>query len=100
MKLKPLIARRARASQARKPKSVIPKSGRQTDNKTDEQLAKIAGVGGTTIYEAALINDKADEATKERLRRGETSINAEYTKIRLSAEQKRRAKTTKNTGTE
>lgn len=49
---------------------------------TREQLARKAGVSRDTIAKADFIAQHADEDTKERLRRGETSIHAEYTKLK------------------
>jgi len=50
--------------------------------RTNMKLAKIAGVGHDTIHKARIIKNEASEDVKEKLRRGETSINAEHKKLR------------------
>jgi hypothetical protein len=60
-------------------------SGRQKSDKptdTKREVAKKAGVSHDTIAKAKVIRDKADEKTKAKLRRGETTINREYGRIR------------------
>ena len=58
---------------------------------TKKELAKVAGVSHDTISKAKKISEKADEATKAKLRIGETTINAEYQKItRQEREDERR----------
>lgn len=46
-----------------------------------EELAKIAGVSHDTIAKVKKIVSEAPEPVKEKLRRGETSIHAEYKKL-------------------
>lgn len=55
---------------------------------TDRRLAKKADLSHDTIAKAEYIGRRADEQTKERLRRGETSVHAEY--VRLKREEKER----------
>ena len=57
---------------------------RQDSDKVDtkRKLARIAGVSHDTISKADYIASHADEATKKKLRRGETSIHAEYTRLK------------------
>jgi site-specific DNA-methyltransferase (adenine-specific) len=50
-------------------------------------LAHVAGVSQDTITKADYVSSHADETTKQKLRRGETTINAEYKRLR-KAEQK------------
>jgi N6-adenosine-specific RNA methylase IME4 len=45
---------------------------------TRKELAKLAGVSHATIDKVKVINAKASEAAKNKLRRGETTINKEY----------------------
>lgn len=47
------------------------------------QAAKLSGLSVDTYQKAKVLMDKAPEPAKEKLRRGETSINAEYRKIQL-----------------
>jgi hypothetical protein len=48
---------------------------------TRKELARIAEVSEETLRKAELINRNGPEETKERLRRGKTSINEEYEKL-------------------
>jgi N6-adenosine-specific RNA methylase IME4 len=48
---------------------------------TFKEVGKAAGVGRDTMYKVKVIDAKADEATKARLRAGETTINREYKAI-------------------
>ena len=45
---------------------------------TDEELAKLAGVSQDTIYKVETILESADQKTKERLGKGEITINKAY----------------------
>ena len=47
-----------------------------------EELAAKAGVSGKTINRAEYLSKHADDKTKQKLRSGETTINAEYKKLR------------------
>ncbi|MCL2347314.1 MAG: hypothetical protein FWC50_03525 [Planctomycetaceae bacterium] len=48
------------------------------------ELAKIAGVSEGTMAKAEYLHEHADDETKERLRSGETTINKEYTRLRIA----------------
>lgn len=50
--------------------------------KTRDSLADIAGISRDTIAKVEYIHAHADEQTKEMLRRGETSIHAEYVRLK------------------
>jgi len=60
---------------------------RQESDKVDTKrtLACIAGVSHNTIAKADYIAQHGDEETKEKLRRGEPTINAEYKKLKEPA---------------
>ena len=60
----------------------------QRRNESSVELAHVAGVSHDTIAKADYVANHADEATKQKLRRGETTINTEYKRLR-KAEQKR-----------
>jgi N6-adenosine-specific RNA methylase IME4 len=64
-------------------KSLVPISAQVSPNerKTRTKLAKIAKVGHDTMSKIEVIAKKADEKTKEKLRKGETTINKEYKAI-------------------
>lgn len=83
LKLEPLIRAKAKAQQVRKAgDSVLPKSAEQKPINTREELARASGLGHGTISQARAIVDKAPEAVKEQLRRGETTINRASREIR------------------
>lgn len=82
LKLKPLIAVGQGARTELRP------NWDKVDTKSE--LAKIAGVGHNTIVRGEFIAVKADDSTKAKLRTGETSINAEYTKLRREEKEDQR----------
>ena len=59
-------------------------------SKTRDVLAARAGISGRTIDKADYITEHADEATKQKLRNGKSSIDAEYKRIRQAAQQAER----------
>jgi hypothetical protein len=76
LKLEPLIAAKAKAHQQQAGGAVPHKLAEAVD--TRETLAKMAGVSHETMRKAKAIAQKADEPTKESLRRGERSIHRVY----------------------
>lgn len=82
LKLKPMIAEKAKEQQVRK--SVSQKSVEQKPINTQKELAAIAGVSHDTIHRVEVIERKATPEEKEKLRRGELSINQVYTAHTLS----------------
>ena len=81
LKLEPLLRKKAKENQVRKPESVKQKSAEQKPIETREELAHIAHVSHDTIAKGKIILERASEETKEALRRGDTSINAEHHKL-------------------
>jgi ParB family chromosome partitioning protein len=82
--LKPLLAAKAKERMLRgKPSDPAPDlaQGREP-GETREQLATRAGISHGTLAKAEFIARHADEETKEGLRRGETSVHAEYTRLK------------------
>jgi len=53
-------------------------------NDTKKELAKIAGVSHGTLHKAEYLHDHADDETKQKLRNGDTTINKEYTRLRIA----------------
>ena len=53
---------------------------------TKKEVAKIADVSHTTLDRAEYIANHADEATKQKLRVGETTINAEFKRLKKESE--------------
>jgi len=77
--LEPLIAARAKEKQKQSPGAG--KKGCQiSDNPVDtkKELAEQAGVSHDTVAKAKYLRDHADEDTKQKLREGTTTVNAEY----------------------
>lgn len=79
LRLKKMIAEKAKAQQIRK--SVSQKSVEQKPIDTQKELASIAGVSHDTIAKVEKIEELADEDTKDALRRGDISINKAYNEI-------------------
>ncbi len=83
--LKPLIAAAAKERQGRRT-DLESDFGQEPDGSdTKRTLAGIAGVSHDTIAKADYIAQHGDEETKNKLRRGETTINAEYRKLKEPA---------------
>jgi len=74
LKLKPVIAEKAKENNSKGGQ------GCQISDKVDtkKELAKAAGVSHDTIHKVEKIQEKAPEAVKDALRRGEMSINQVY----------------------
>ncbi len=81
LEIEPFIAEKAKEKQKEAGGAVHQKSDKAVIN-TKKEIAKKAGVSHDTIHKAKIISKKASEEVKEKLRKGETSINAEYQKIR------------------
>lgn len=80
LKLEPLITERGKEKKRKGGKSKVPQVSVEPID-TQKELAKSAGVSHDTIHKAKVIAEKAPEETKAKLRKGETTINAEYKKI-------------------
>jgi len=80
--LKPLLAAEAKQRQGRRT-DLGQDLGQNSDGSdTKRQLASIAGVSHDTIARAEYLSEHANEDTKAALRAGETSIHAEYTRLK------------------
>ena len=75
LKLKPVIAAKAKENQGSRT-DISQNSVKSRD--TQKELAKAAGVSHDTIHKVEKIQQKAPEAVKEKLRKGEMSINQVY----------------------
>jgi hypothetical protein len=87
LKFKPMLAAKAKANMsAGGGDKLTAKAGCPTlDNPvidTKRELAKIAGLSHGTLHKTEFLNEFADEATKEKLRNNETTINREYNRLR------------------
>lgn len=81
LKLKDLIAAKAKAKQATHTKQGYQKSGK-AELRTDNELASIAGVSHDTIFKVEKIEAAATEEIKQKIRVGELTINRAYTEIK------------------
>lgn len=75
LKLKPMMAEKAKANQGSRT-DICQKSDKSYDTK--KELAKIAGVSHDTIHKVEKIEAEATPQTKEKLKKGELSINQAY----------------------
>ena len=84
LRLKPLLVKEAEERQLGGLKQfdtpVVQNSEQR--GKTRDKLAEAAGVSYDTIYRVDYISQRADEDTKDSLRKGDTSINREYKKLK------------------
>ena len=87
LKLKPLIAEKAKENQGTRT-DISQKSVKSHD--TQKELATIAGVSHDTIHKVETIQAKASQEAKEALRRGDTSINQVYSGIKAAENDTRR----------
>jgi hypothetical protein len=83
LKLKDVIAARAKERQIRKSADSVPVTLPE-QKETRQELAELAGIGSRTLDKAEYITEHADEETKAKLRRGEkgTSIHKEYNRLK------------------
>lgn len=92
LKLKPVIAEKAKEKQSEAGGAVRQKSDKAVID-TKKELAKVAGVSHDTIHKVEVIKEKANELdprTIEDLRRGDVSINKVYSDIKASELESRR----------
>ena len=90
LKLKPLIAAKAKANLTLSPGRG--KKGPQNSAnliETRKELSKLAGVSHDTISRIEKIAKKAPEEVKAKLRTGEMSVNEAYTRLKRAEKEKR-----------
>ena len=82
--LKPLLAAKAKKRMlAGKMADPDPNLGQGSDaSRTSQQLASKAGISHGTMAKAEYLDAHADDETKERLRKGQTSIHTEYERLK------------------
>ena len=87
MKFEPLLKAQARERQATSTGGIAPQLTQNSAEagiirgETRKNLAKMAGVSHDTIHKVKKLSEAADEETKEKLRRGEVSVNKAYTEL-------------------
>lgn len=82
LRLKPVIAERAKAQQVRTDENRVCQISDKQAIDTKRELAKAAGVSHDTIAKVEKIEAKAAPEVKEQLRTGEISINQAYQTVR------------------
>lgn len=88
LQLEPLIQVKARERMVSgKP---LDPSQKSAQGKTNEELAKIAGVSHDTIHKVKSIQEKAPETIKEQVKKGDLSINQAYILTKSAEEAKRK----------
>lgn len=97
LRLKESIAARAKERQAEYhgnqfENGLVQKSSQVQKGRTRAELAKLAGMSHDTLTKAEKLSKKADEKTKEKLRKGEITINKAYSDM-LQEERKDELKT-------
>ena len=93
LQLEPLLVEKAKERQREGGRTKVVQNSAQPldERKTRQQLAEDAGVSHDTIAKVKFLRDHADEETKEKLRNNETTIHAEYTKLKRQEKEDRRA---------
>jgi len=77
----------AKKRQIRKPaSSVMPTLASQKKGATRDELAAIAGISHGSLDKAKKLLNEADEETKEKLRRGELTINRAFSSLKEKAD--------------
>ena len=84
LKLKPLIAAKAKEKQLRTSKNRVCQNSDKQSIDTKKELAKLAGVSHDTISRIEKIAEKAPEEVKTKLRVGEMSVNEAYEQLKRS----------------
>lgn len=87
LRLKPMIADRAKAQQARTEENRVCQISDEQAIDTKKELAKVAGVSHDTIAKVERIEEEAPQPIIEASRKGEISVNAAYQVTKLEPEQ-------------
>lgn len=81
LKLKPIIAEKAKGNQVRTAENRVSQKSDEQKVSTKDELAKIAGVSHDTIHKVEAIENKATDRTKQLIREGKLSINQAYNSV-------------------
>lgn len=87
MRFEPLLKAQARERQATSTGGSTPQlrqnsgEAEKAHPTTDRELGKLAGISHDTIHKVKKLSESVDDGTKEKLRRGEVSINRAYTDV-------------------
>ena len=90
LRLKPVIAERAKEQQIRKPADfVLQNSVEQKPIDTQKEIAKVAGVSHDTIAKVETIEHKAPEPVVMASRKGDISVNSAYEVTKLEPQEQK-----------
>lgn len=81
LRLEPLLAEEAKKRKGMRTDLVQNSDRGSETGRTGNKLGKLAGVSHDTIQKVKKLNALADEATREKLRRGEVSVHKAYTDV-------------------
>ena len=91
LRLKPVIAERAKENQGTRNDILTNLSKSFNPTNTRQEVASSSGVSEGTLAKVEKIEANASEETKEALRRGEMSINQAYTEVKKQEKAEQRA---------
>ena len=80
--LEPLLAAQAKARQGTRTDLEPCGNIATKSERTRDELARLAGVGARTIDKGKYLAEHAEEPVKAKLRKGETTVNREYNRLR------------------
>jgi len=84
LQFKPMLATKAKEKEATRKSTWQNSAESLPETNTRNEIAKIAGVSKDTVSRVEYLDEHADDETKQRLRNGETTINREYTRLRVA----------------
>lgn len=89
LRLKPVIAERAKAQQARTEENRVCQISDEQAIDTKKEIAKVAGVSHDTIAKVETIENKAPEPVVMASRKGEISVNSAYEVTKLEPQEQK-----------
>jgi len=83
LQFKPMLAAKAKVKESMR-KTTLENSPKSPEIDTRAEIAKIADVSDNTVSRVEYLEKHADDETKQKLRNGDTTINKEYTRLRIA----------------
>ena len=84
LRFKSMLAAKAKEKESNRKSTKQNSAESSSEKNTRKEIAGIAGVSHDTVARVEYIEKHADDETKQRLRNGETTINREYTRLRIA----------------
>jgi len=78
-----MLAAKAKVKESMR-KTTLENSPKSPEIDTRAEIAKIADVSDNTVSRVEYLEKHADDETKQKLRNGDTTINKEYTRLRIA----------------